>query len=179
MRFSTLAAFLPLATTAVLAAQTPALPACAQLCFLRAIGETSCGATDYYCQCTEGAKAIQKSAIPCLCANAGTDGGCSAAEMMQVQKASNDICVAALSSSSETYTPVTATNACAAVAATGTKSPLATTTTATTTGGTAGTTGNTQSASAGAVSSSTTGNGAPAVTNMAMVGFAGLVMAAL
>ena len=47
MRFTTSTTLLALASYA-LAASTPQLPMCAQLCFLKAVSETSCSISDYY-----------------------------------------------------------------------------------------------------------------------------------
>lgn len=52
------------------------IPSCAEACFLKAIQASGCSLTDYYCQCTTGAKAIGQSVVPCLCTST-----CSKAEL--------------------------------------------------------------------------------------------------
>ena len=61
---------LPLALALTLLTSTNAqlnLPTCALPCFNTAIAASGCNTTDYFCQCTTGAAALQKSAIGCLC----------------------------------------------------------------------------------------------------------------
>jgi len=64
----TLILLLVTATASLTAAQSSALaalgiPSCADTCFTQAIGNTSCGATDYYCQCTTGRATFEAGEI--------------------------------------------------------------------------------------------------------------------
>jgi len=53
------------------------IPDCAVPCFTEAIGNSTCGITDAYCQCTSGAAKIQSVAISCLC-----HSSCSTADLI-------------------------------------------------------------------------------------------------
>jgi len=99
MKLSTTTAVVVLAGVA--SAQVSAIPQCALQCFTTAVGMTSCALTDFYCQCSKGAKTIASSAFACLC----NDSTCSASDIQAVGKASNNICSSAYAASSKTYTP--------------------------------------------------------------------------
>ena len=90
------------AAFAVLAAAQLDLPSCALSCFEQAISNTTCGLTDYYCQCTSGQTQIQSLAIPCLCHST-----CTSSDLIAVIQDSNKVCSSALSASSQTYTAAT------------------------------------------------------------------------
>ncbi|KAF2488036.1 hypothetical protein BDY17DRAFT_320543 [Neohortaea acidophila] len=139
------------------------IPSCTIPCFTRAVADTSCSLFDFYCQCTSGAKEIQNVAIPCICHNST----CSKPEMMQLEKASNNLCSSALSASSQTYVGKTYPATICQALATGSSK----------TGSTASATEST------ATSSSATSKSAATPTNAAMpgamLGMAGLAMLAL
>ncbi|KAH8601635.1 hypothetical protein B0O99DRAFT_607047 [Bisporella sp. PMI_857] len=88
-------------------------PPCAVPCLRAAIEASICEVNDQGCQCTpEGKASIQAGATACLIAN------CTAAELVNVQKIGNDLCVAYSSSVSSG----------AAGSGTGNASPTTTTT---------------------------------------------------
>lgn len=57
------------------------IPACAIGCFTEGVGNSTCGPTDAYCQCTSGAADIAKVVVPCLCETMSA-GTCSVEELM-------------------------------------------------------------------------------------------------
>ena len=78
MKFLQISTALAAAFIGLAAAQISELPTCSLGCFTRAIAKSNCGLTDYLCQCTTGAKVIQKSVVQCLCESES----CSASELL-------------------------------------------------------------------------------------------------
>ena len=64
------------------------LPTCAVPCFSTSIAASGCNVTDYLCQCTTGAAALQNSAIGCLCKS-----DCTTTELLResLSRSSNSI----------------------------------------------------------------------------------------
>ena len=202
MKYSAIAAFI--ATVGITAVQSTTIPACAEACFLKAVGETNCKITDYYCQCTSGQKVIQAAALKCIC----EDSTCTSQDLIstsnvyqthslirpseyfansmnsiEVGQATNQICESAVSASHQTFTPATIpADVCAATGGAGTASSTAATNTAATTGATA-----TGSGASAATSSAAAQSGNAATPNAqsflglesALLGLAGVLMLAL
>ncbi|KAF2225576.1 hypothetical protein BDZ85DRAFT_68376 [Elsinoe ampelina] len=89
MQFKTLALFA--ASAALVAAQSPDIPACAQSCFAEAIGKTTCSATDYLCQCTTGKDIIKQEVTSCLLKSTCTTG-----DVADINAAVTKVCAAAV-----------------------------------------------------------------------------------
>ncbi|KAK4542589.1 hypothetical protein LTR36_006637 [Oleoguttula mirabilis] len=179
MRYSILATLT--AGLATLAAAQLDLPDCSLPCFEEAIGNTTCGLTDYYCQCTTGAQVIQSQAISCLCLS-----DCTTSELLQVVQDSNKICSSAVSASSQTYVAETVgLDVCAAAATSSTGTGTVASTSATATGDSSSSSGSSgtataASSSAGSSSTSTSTTSSSGANSMvvyegAVIGFAGLV----
>ncbi|EON64661.1 hypothetical protein W97_03894 [Coniosporium apollinis CBS 100218] len=64
-------------------------PQCAIACLATGIGASNCGSSDFVCQCTTGAQAIQNAAQPCI------QSACNADDQRRAQEASNSVCAAA------------------------------------------------------------------------------------
>lgn len=76
------------------------LPSCALPCYTTALSNTTCSATDFYCQCTSpNAAIIQDRAIPCLC-----HSDCSTTQLLQVVQDSDQVCSSAVAAKGGTYT---------------------------------------------------------------------------
>ncbi|KAK5128277.1 hypothetical protein LTR85_002944 [Meristemomyces frigidus] len=154
------------------------LPTCALTCFNEAVGNSTCGATDYYCQCTTGAAVIQSHAISCLCGSS-----CTTVELLQVIQDSNKVCSSAVAASSQTYIAATvgldacASSATAASTGTGT---VASSSSATATGKSGASSSTASAISSGATSTASSsastsgGNGLAVVCEGAVLGLAGL-----
>ncbi|TGO46204.1 hypothetical protein BCON_0338g00040 [Botryotinia convoluta] len=62
------------------------IPACAESCIQNAVGSTSCGLTNFTCQCEKSnAETIQAATIYCIAANCGDDGDYVAIEINRSQ----------------------------------------------------------------------------------------------
>ncbi|EME82729.1 uncharacterized protein MYCFIDRAFT_87643 [Pseudocercospora fijiensis CIRAD86] len=89
------------------------IPACSIQCLsMGSAAATECGIADAYCQCTKGAPAIKIVTQKCLC-EAAASGKCTADDLMKANKASSDICKAALAAKGETFSAPPAVDASA------------------------------------------------------------------
>ncbi|KAK5118020.1 hypothetical protein LTR62_004064 [Meristemomyces frigidus] len=163
------------------------IPACATDCFAQAVGNTTCSATDNYCQCTTGQATIYEIAIPCLCHST-----CSSTDLLNIVVNSNKVCAAALSASGMSYSPATVGLGACAAAATGGASSAATLTrsgsmaaaTGSSTGtvkssATANTSGSSSASASVAMQTASSGAGRKMVYGEAVLGLAGLAVLAL
>jgi len=167
---TTLAAFAALATAQL------DFPSCATACMNQAIGNTTCGLSDYYCQCTTGQSKIQDLAIPCLCTS-----DCTSTDLLVVLQDTNKACESALSASSQTFTPASVNlGACATIGAAVKSGSTRVSATTTGTSTTAAATGSSGSATATAAQQTgTSGASAKMIYGEAAWGVAGLVAFAL
>ncbi|KXT05678.1 hypothetical protein AC578_5578 [Pseudocercospora eumusae] len=88
------------------------IPSCAIQCLSEGSAASDCGIADAYCQCTKGAPAIKQITQKCLC-EAAASGKCTPDDLMKANKASADICVAALAAKGETFSAPPAVDASA------------------------------------------------------------------